>query len=62
MWFARERIRSSRWTFPEDASQRSGDHLKELLEGAYKDVMAETGIVAGALARFTFGSPLRDEC
>lgn len=54
MWFARERIRSSRWTFPEDAARRSGEHLKELLDGAYKDVMAETGIVAGASA--TFGS------
>ncbi|BGO97970.1 Protein phosphatase 2C 7 [Rhodotorula toruloides] len=48
MWFARERIRSSRWTLPEEGGKRSGARMKELLDGAYKEVMAESGIVAGS--------------
>lgn len=51
MWFARERISSSQWTLPEEGGKRSGARMKELLDGAYKEVMAETGIVAGAWAR-----------
>ncbi|KAJ8295666.1 K(+)/H(+) antiporter 1 [Rhodotorula toruloides] len=48
MWFARERISSSQWTLPEEGGKRSGARMKELLDGAYKEVMAETGIVAGS--------------
>ncbi|GAA5956516.1 hypothetical protein JCM21900_000598 [Sporobolomyces salmonicolor] len=46
MWFARERVRTGRAL--NAAGGPSGQELKELLEGAYEDVLAEEGIVAGS--------------
>ncbi|GAA6051510.1 hypothetical protein JCM3770_000389 [Rhodotorula araucariae] len=52
MWFARERVRTSRWVLP--AAPKAGDGeegpmaLVELLDAAYGDVMAEDGVVAGS--------------
>lgn len=55
MWSARGRVRTARWTWPPPAgaSERGGGkQLKELLQGAYEDVLAEEGIIAGAFGRF----------
>lgn len=48
MWFARERVRTASWSWPTDTGSRSGESLKELLDGAFKDVTNEEAIVAGA--------------
>lgn len=49
MWFARERVRTQDWAWPtETASQKSAERLKDLLDGAFRDVSNEKGIVAGA--------------
>ncbi|GAA5859103.1 hypothetical protein JCM1840_003753 [Sporobolomyces johnsonii] len=46
MWFARERVRTGRALTA--TGEPSGRGLKELLEGAFEDVLAEKGIVAGS--------------
>lgn len=53
MWFARERVRTARWSLPpaskDGEGHESGMALVDLLDGAYQDVMEEKGVVAGAL-------------
>ncbi|GAA5992459.1 hypothetical protein JCM10908_000826 [Rhodotorula pacifica] len=48
MWFARERVRTSTWTWPTEKGSKSAEKLKDLLDGAFKDVSEEKGIVAGS--------------
>lgn len=48
MWFARERVRTQDWTWPTEATSKSAERLKDLLDGAFRDVSNEKGIVAGA--------------
>ena len=48
MWFVRERVRTQDWTWPTEAASKSAERLKDLLDGAFRDVSNEKGIVAGA--------------
>lgn len=48
MWFARERVRTQDWKWPTEAASKSAERLKDLLDGAFRDVSNEKGIVAGA--------------
>lgn len=55
MWFARERVRTQDWTWPTEAASKSAERLKDLLDGAFRDVSNEKGIVAGASYVLFFG-------
>lgn len=47
MWFARERVRTQGWSWPDAEAARNGDSLKALLDGAFEDVTRDKGVVAG---------------
>lgn len=51
MWFARERVRTQGWSWPDAEAARNGDSLKALLDGAFEDVTRDKGVVAGQSAR-----------
>lgn len=48
MWFARERVRTQGWSWPDAEAARNGDSLKALLDGAFEDVTRDKGVVAGS--------------